>query len=346
MGIDVADLAVALGSVEHGAPLRAALFGTDDPARAAEVVIGGLGPHADRATRVVHVGAGVGLVVALATDGGPGLFVKVHRWRVTVDRLAAVQAVQRVAADADLPAPRPLTDPVAVGDGVLTVEEHRPAGVADGRRPPVRRALASTLAAFHRLGTRFDRLPDVGVAEPIRDRDGMWAEPHDLRIDFDRSRDGAGWIDAAADEALAALAALDDGPEVLTHADWRTGNLGFAGDDLVAIYDWDSVGRASEARAVGQILPFFSADWSIGTPTVPSLPDQAAFVADYERARGRPFTSREHQVVDAAALLNAAYAARCEHSDRVLCWDDSRPDDGGLAARLRDRLDEWTPWSP
>ena len=169
---------------------------------------------------------------------------------------------------------------------------------------------------------------------------GTWTEPHELRFDFDRSAEGAGWIDAVADEAVSALTTLDQGPHVLTHGDWRTGNLGFDGDDLTAIYDWDSVGRASEARAVGQILPYFSVDWSIGVATIPSLPDQAAFVADYELARGEPFTVREHAVVDAAALLYAAYAARCEHSDRLLCWDDTRPDDGGLAARLRDRLDE------
>jgi aminoglycoside phosphotransferase (APT) family kinase protein len=341
MGIDVADVAVAFGSVHHGGPLRSALFTTEDPVVAAEVVVDALGPLADRATAVLHVGAGVGLVLALATDSGPGLFVKVHRWRVTVERLAAVHDVQRAAADAGLPAPRPLADPVVVGTGVLTVEEHRPAGIADGRRPPVRRALASTLAAFHRLGTRFGPLPEVGGAEPFRTSAGTWTEPHDLRFDLDRSAEGAGWIDAAADEAVDALATLDDGPEVLTHADWRTGNLGFDGDDLVAIYDWDSVGRASEARAIGQILPYFSADWSIGAATIPSLPDQRAFIADYEHARGRSFTAREHAVIEAAALLNAAYAARCEHSDRVLCWDDSRPDDGGLAARLRDRLEGW-----
>lgn len=344
MGITSADLAVAFRAADHSKPLRSALFDTEDPAHAAEAVIEALGSAADRATAVLHVGAGVGLVLALATDSGPGLFVKAHRWRVTVDRLAAVHDVQRAAADAGLPAPSPLAAPVVVGTGVLTVEEYRPAGIADGRRPPIRRALASTLAAFHRLGSRFRTTapPEVGGAEPPRTSAGTWTEPHDLRFDFGRSTDGAGWIDSAADEAVRALAALDHGPEVLTHADWRTGNLGFTGDHLVAIYDWDSVGRASEARAVGQILPYFSADWSIGTATIPSLASQAAFVADYEHARGRPFAPQEHAVIDAAALLTAAYAARCEHSDRLLCWDDSRPDDGGLAARLRDRLDEWS----
>jgi Phosphotransferase enzyme family len=342
MGIDVGDLADAFRSVEHSELIRSALFGTEDPVAAAEAMLDALGPLAARATSIVQVGAGVGLVVALATDVGPGLFVKAHRWQVTVERLAAVHDVQRAAADAGLPAPRPLAAPVVVGAGVLTVEEYRPAGIADGRRPPVRRALASGLTAFHRLGNRFGVLPAVGGTEPIRSNTGIWSEPHDLRFDFDRSTEGAGWIDAAADEAVSVLTALDDGPHVLTHADWRTGNLGFDGDDLAAIYDWDSVGRTSEARAVGQILPYFSADWSIGTATIPSLPDQTAFVADYEQARGQPFTARERAVVDAAALLNAAYAARCEHSDRLLCWDYNRPDDGGLAARLRDRLDGWT----
>lgn len=339
MGVDAAQLAAAFGSVEHSDRIRSALFGSEDPVVAARGVLDALGPLADRTTSILQVGAGVGLVVAFATDAGPRLFVKAHRWQVSVDRLAAVHDVQRAAAGAGLPAPRPLAEPVVVGAGVLTVEEYRPAGIADGRRPTVRRGLASGLAAFHRLGERFDALPDVGGSELLRSNTGTWSEPHDLRFDFERTTEGADWIDAAADEAVATLAALDDGPQVLTHGDWRTGNLGFHGDGLAAIYDWDSVGRASAARAVGQILPFFSADWSIGASTIPSLPDQAAFVSDYEQARGQPFTAREQAVVEAAALLNAAYAARCEHSDRLRCWDHDRPDDGGLAARLRDRLE-------
>ena len=55
----------------------------------------------------------------------------------------------------------------------------------------------------------------------------------------------------------------------------------------------------------------------------------AAFVVDYEQARGALFTPHELELVDAANLALIAYGARCQHSDRT-----RHPEIGGTEANL------------
>lgn len=60
-----------------------------------------------------------------------------------------------------------------------------------------------------------------------------------------------------------------------------------------------------------------------------------AFAHDYETRRGRPFGQAERTALDAAGLLQCAYGARCEHSDRSL----SRGiEDAGWIRLLREML--------
>jgi len=74
-----------------------------------------------------------------------------------------------------------------------------------------------------------------------------------------------------------------------------------------------------EEAFVGANSTIFTCDWS--DPSLdpyPSAAETSAFIADYEAARGRRFTSGDREVIDAARVYRVAYGARCEHSDSVL----------------------------
>ena len=142
----------------------------------------------------------------------------------------------------------------------------------------------------------------------------LWPEPHHPRFDFDRTAEGAAWIDAIAERARERLAAAA-GEVVVGHTDWSVKNFAFRGDRVAAVYDWDSLAVDVEPVFVGQAVHAFPATWYIETAVAPAPEEAAAFVAEYEAARGRAFTTAEMETVRAAADYAMAYSARCAHSD-------------------------------
>ncbi len=259
---------------------------------------------------------GVGVVAGLRLVDGSEVVVKVHRWNVSIPRLAAVQNVQAALAEAGLPVPRPLAEPAPLVHGIATIEELRRGRRADGRDPAVRRAIAEGLHTFITASAPLAGRVDVGRPLLLRPVGApLWFEPHDVRFDFDATAAGAAWIDELA--ALARSRLEHPGPNVVIgHFDWRVENLAFRGADIVAIYDWDSVAAAPEAVVVGNTAAQFTADWTIGEfDPLPSVAEMQSFVGDYERARGTRFDGAEREVLDAANLFACAYGARCQHSD-------------------------------
>lgn len=322
---------------QYSSPLRLALFGTADPEAVAEFVgefvTNTLGP----VSAALFVRATVGLVVGCTLEDARDVVVKVHRWNVTSDRLAAVHQVQSQLADAGFPAPRPLVPPTPLGSGIATIEELRAGESADGLRPEVRRVVAVGLADFLEGANRIDPPVAVGSGFLAPSPEGpLWGEPHDLRFDFEASNAGAEWIDELAELARRELTQVAL-PDVIAHLDWRVENLGFSNGEIVAVYDWDSVGLAPEAVAVGQAAAMFSTDWRVGPTTVPSLPAMRAFVDDYEHHRGRAFNRDERVALDAANLMLCAYGARCQHSDRVLHPEIAGSSASGWVRLLRER---------
>lgn len=132
-------------------------------------------------------------------------------------------------------------------------------------------------------------------------------------FDFEKTAEGAKWIDAFAERARQADA--HEGRPVLGHADWRVEHLRFQAGKIVATYDWDSLALRTETELVGLSAHGFNADWSLdGVRRIPSAGDIRAFVADYETARGRRFAKRERRSLFARCVYFIAYGARCAHS--------------------------------
>jgi hypothetical protein len=297
-----------------------AIFGTNDPVSVAEAL-----SEAVAATLAAPVVAaqfyepGVGVVVGLELADGRAVVAKVHRATfMPPERLATIARVQADLVAAGVPAPAPLAGPLVLGNGWLTVEEHRDGDSADGYDPAVRRGMASALHDFVDAARPHAGSGVIGtwLGEPVID--DLWPEPHDLRLDFPGTAVGAEWIDDAARAARATLVAMAL-PDVVGHLDWRVQNLAFAGSRVSAIYDWDSVGLVPEAALVGSASVIHPVDSRLEQPDpLPTLDQLDGFVADYEAARGAPFDDDEREVLAAGQRWVASFGARCQHSDDLL----------------------------
>ena len=261
--------------------LETTIFGDEDPVGAIVAFL------YEEPAETLFVEASVGVVAGFRLRDGRGIVVKVHQPTVSVAYLRSVHAVQAALADAGFPAPRPLGEPRPLVRGHATVEELLDGGGRrDGHDASVRRAMARALAGLVELA------PDVGgIAGGILERtDAVWPQPHSPIFDFEATRHGTEWIDEYAERSRSRPV----GKLVIGHGDWSVKHFRFAGDEITAIYDWDSLIRTDEPRIVGQAA------------------EARAFVAEYEEARGRSFTRDERARPAAAATYNVAYGARCE----------------------------------
>ena len=88
-------------------------------------------------------------------------------------------------------------------------------------------------------------------------------------------------------------------PLVIGHADWEAQNLRWDGEAIHTIHDWDSLAALPEAAVVGAAAGAFA---STNTPTLAPLASSESFLAAYEDAAGRRFTSEEIEVAWAASM--------------------------------------------
>lgn len=265
-----------------------------------------------RPAEFLFVQARVGVVVGVRLRDGRRVVVKVFQRGRRPSR--ALRYVQRVAADAGVPAPRPIVRRSRVWHSPAIIDELLPGAPCALSLPERRAVFATELARFidtvgaavgpRGLRLRPHRLPPADGA--------LWPQPHDFDADFASTTDGAAWIDDHARRALA-VGPRSAGDTVIGHGDWWEQNLGFDGSEVVAIYDWDDVVRDREPLFVGLAAITIP---SGAPPEVQAGADPEGareFVDAYERAR-RPFTAAERRAVGAAALYNIAYLARCEHA--------------------------------
>jgi hypothetical protein len=259
----------------------------------------------------------VGSTHGLCLNDGRRVVVKVHRATADVAHLAAVQTVQGHLASAGFPAPQPLLGPTPLANGIAVAELLLDRGAwEDAHEPQIRKLVAGGLFRQIDLCRKSVGLPGLeSSTAAMRQR---WQTPHDLRFDFPATSDGAEWIDHLAAEALRRLDEEGAGEPAIGHSDWRVEHLRFAGGGLVAVWDWDSLGSGLEPAFVGSSAHSFTADFHVDDlDVVPTLQEALAFIADYEAARGAPFSAAEHRTAVAALVATMAYSARCEHADTL-----------------------------
>jgi Ser/Thr protein kinase RdoA (MazF antagonist) len=225
-------------------------------------------------------------------------------------RTESCTAAQLHLADHDFPCARPLTPVTHVGKLAVTAERWRPGG--EMRRDDSAAEARLTAAAFARLAAELE---PVRVAPPLPnpywldwDHGGLGLWP---AKGFLEERDQSLIPDFVVDGVTRATARLRaaDLPCVLGHADFEAQNLRWRGSDLWTVFDWDSLAWLPEAALVGAASGSFA---STEIPTLAPLESSAAFLAAYQEARGRPFSSEEIEVAWAASIWPAGHNARGE----------------------------------
>jgi hypothetical protein len=308
---------VAPPTPAHPVSIAEQFFGTDNPDTVRNQVDTFLVRHLRVGIREIEftkVGTGIALGV-LAVDG-QRLVVKIHPPGTSTPYLRAIQDVQMHLAVQGYPAPKPVLDPQPFGVGVATVESRLPEPPpADPADPSVHHALAEGLAAFVRFAAPLARHAELAGRGPLRPRaaGSVFPPPPGSPFDFAATAAGAEWIEEIGARARTLLDAAPRTAPVVGHFDWRSENVPVTGGRVVAVFDWDSVGAATEAIVVGSATHQFTLDWRSPSPHVPTVDEVRAFVADYEKARGRPFTDPERVAARTAYVFCTAYGARCEH---------------------------------
>jgi aminoglycoside phosphotransferase (APT) family kinase protein len=265
----------------------------------------------------------VGAVFVLVVDGRR-VVLKAHTLGagrmgspLTLESLRAVYQVQDVLARQGFACARVLRAPQPWPGGAAAVMSFVDGAGADPQLPAVRTAMATLAAelvaalAAHRDRPQLPRheLPST-----------LWPRPHNVL--FDLQAPGGAWIDDRAREARALLGE-SPAPPVLAHTDLSASNVRTDGTRITALYDMDSVAVTDEMRMLAGTAVHFTYTGGEDGWAWPTRDQARAFVADYERARGRPLDRSERRRLDAAAIYALAYTARCEHA-RVVAGDQPR----------------------
>jgi aminoglycoside phosphotransferase (APT) family kinase protein len=94
---------------------------------------------------------------------------------------------------------------------------------------------------------------------------------------------------------------------MIGHGDWHTGNLRWAANRLLSVWDWDSVIAATEPVIAGLTAAVYPVT-SAGNESTVEESDQ--FLRAYEEARGRTLSKDELEVAWAAGLWNRVFDAK------------------------------------
>ena len=227
-------------------------------------------------------------------------------------RLAGCVAVQAALAGAGFPCPRPLAGPAPLGPLAATAEELVAGGDLLAPGPDAAGRFASLLAELVRLAPDPAAVPTLAPSPAWaawdHDHPGLWPPPDDRVGDLD-DHPGPAWLDRVAAAVRERLAGRRL-PPVVGHADWESQNLRWRDGRPLAVHDWDSAVAQPEAAVAGLAAAVWPA---AGGPGEAATVEQTeAFLAAYERARGRPWTPAERQACWAAGLRVRAFNAKKE----------------------------------
>jgi hypothetical protein len=293
--------------------LARSVFGTDDPGTVQGMILDWTARQGFGRARVAAVELSVGAVATVVPAARSRIVVKVWPGSADPRALAAQMQAQARMAARGFPAPPVLTGLSALGPGWAVAMGHDRSGVPpDARFARVRRAMAAGLARFVAEATETCRGVD-GLPPWLPPEGTLWPKPHNALFDFEATERGAKWIDDVARPALRAVR-WSGSRAVVGHRDWSAKNMRLGSGGVAVLYDWDSVFLGRETWVVGDAARQFSCNWDLHAPENPAIGEVAAFVRDYEAARGVPFTASELTEVAAAATYGRAYTARCEHA--------------------------------
>ena len=286
---------------------------------------GSLGASVSRVWfRSGHLAQVVGAELA---DGRP-VVIKVRPFE---PRLAGCTAVQARLAEAGFPCPRPLAGPSLAGGLAVTAETSIPGG---GQRPPEHGAapFAALLARLVASAPAVTSVPSLAPSPPWTgwDHPGarLWPDHDHEGRDLNESP-GPQWLDRAAGWVRQRMSACHEPPRI-GHGDWESQNIRWAGDQVLAVHDWDSVIAQPEVAVVGLAAAVWAA---AGEPGQAATVEQSAdFITCYQAASGERWTRRQVQQAWAAGLWVRLFNAKKDAAS------GGGPQLDLLAAEITDRL--------
>lgn len=246
-------------------------------------------------------------VFGLRLVDGTNVVVKA---RADDGRAASCVTAQARLAENGFPCARPLTPVFGIGPLAVHAEEFRPEGeVLHGDSPQVAVRYAEVFAQL------MAALADLTVTPPLPNPrwvrwdhtdPGLWPSIESLD-EKDQSPVPTHVIETANRARRRLLAA--DLPRVLGHADFEAHNLRWHEHQVQTVHDWDSLAWQPEAALVGAASAVFP---KMGPALLPPIESTEAFLAAYQDARGRSFTTEEQQIAWAASLWPATHDIRWE----------------------------------
>lgn len=317
----------APGQPEWGADVIRSVFGSTGRA-ALESLRSWVEDRIGPSGQLTLLRSGMVAVFTGVSTGHGRIVVRLYQPGSDPDAIRRASRVQSFAAQNGFPAAEPVAEPARCRAGWAVIERYLSAGPAaeEGWGAPIAVPMAATLGRLARVGAG----PATGsIPFGTFRADEFRFQSHSALFDFEANAEGARWIDDCGRAAHDALMGVPGSSPVVTHRDWRLGNVEVAAGEVRAIYDWDSLWLWPEAEAAGAAAAGFGAWWDRNGQKAARPEEAAEFLRAYERTRDRPFTTEEWVEAGAAAVLQMAYVARCEQS---LGW---RPDDGSAQAGLR-----------
>jgi hypothetical protein len=265
------------------------------------------------ATGLFHQSS-IGSVTGAVLQDGRSLVIKAHQPDRSREFLAEVVRVQSYLAERGLFATKVIAGPLPLGRGHAVVEAFADiGGKADAHHPEIRNAVAVGLQAIVQACDALVEGSALGPGVLGSMGHALWPTPHSKLFDFAATAKGAEWIDDIAARARERMNPA--GKIVIGHGDWRAEHIRFLADTPVVAFDWDSLCREREPALIGAVAHGFCADWSQGDKRqAPSLDEARAFVRDYQRARGKMFSTEERRLCGAHLAYASSYTARCGHA--------------------------------
>ncbi|MEM9151529.1 MAG: phosphotransferase, partial [Cyanobacteria bacterium P01_F01_bin.3] len=250
-----------------------------------------------------YLSVGATFVVELSNQ--QKMVLKAYGPQKNISSLHASSQVQQALAEEGFLCPTVLQLPQQVGSTILTAQtfcddnnaEAKALFKATSGSGQPRSNLTSRAHIRHTMAQALANLIQKSKPYPHQDlpiwmelnTSKLWHQPHNVLFDFDKTADGAEWIDKIAGRAKQILWAAT-GPLLIGHSDWSLQNMSFRQGELTCIYDWDSLRVGLEPCFVGGAARVYRHDWRFGPPeTAISVAEVQDFIRVYETARGQPF---------------------------------------------------------
>ena len=252
------------------------------------------------------------LVMGLRLSDGQEVVIKA---RHPAPRLSGCYVAQTKVHATGFACPQPLVPPAPLGALSASAERYVPGGQPLAATPLASELSASALAQLLACAPTPAELPSVEPAPPWAAWDhgeqGVWPVPDDRDADLN-AHPGPQWLDDLGQRVRARLT-NSPSPAVIGHIDWEAQNLRWIGEQLLAVYDWDSIAARPEATIVGLAAAVHTAS---GESLTDATDEQIeTFLSAYDQARGRNFSTNERELAWAAGLWVRAFNAKKDSLD-------------------------------